>query len=159
MIRVLFVCLGNICRSPTAHGVFLHQLQQAGMDQLVEVDSCGTGGWHVGAAPDKRATAAAKKRGVDLSVLRARQLQDQDYHQFNYILAMDRDNLAEIQQRRPTSSQAQVGLFLDYATHVSEMEVPDPYYGGESGFEKVLDMIENASAGLLQELCRALSRR
>ncbi|TFH85134.1 low molecular weight phosphotyrosine protein phosphatase [Billgrantia azerbaijanica] len=150
-MRVLFVCLGNICRSPTAEGVFRRQLDEAGLADAVAVDSCGIGPWHVGKAPDPRAQAAARRRGVDLSGLRARQLDDEDFYRFDYLLAMDHDNLTAIEARRPPDSDAVVTLFLEYAGH-PDRAVPDPYFGGEQGFEEVLDLIEAASRGLIVTL-------
>ncbi len=149
MKRVLFVCLGNICRSPTAHGVFEQLATERGVS--VRVDSCGTGGWHAGEPPDARATAAAATRGYDLSPLRARQLASQDFDHFDYILAMDEQNLRDVEALRPADYAGHVGLFLDY-TGQSGAEVPDPYYGGAAGFDRVLDLIEAASEGLLAEL-------
>lgn len=154
-MRVLFVCLGNICRSPTAEGVFRRELAAAGLAHRVEVDSCGIAGWHVGKAPDARSTAAARRRGIDLSDLRARQLAPDDYQRFDYLLAMDHDNLAALQAQQPAACRAHVGLFLDFAGH-SDRAVPDPYYGGEQGFEEVLDLVEAASRGLVDELARRL---
>lgn len=151
MTRVLFVCLGNICRSPTAEGVFRRVLEDAGMGEQVVIDSCGVGSWHVGKAPDQRAQAAARRRGVDLSPLCARQLTASDFLCFDYILAMDNANLQAMQVLKPATSQAYVGLFLDFAG-MPGAEVPDPYYGGDQGFEEVLDMIEAASHGLIQHL-------
>ncbi|WP_422101760.1 low molecular weight protein-tyrosine-phosphatase [Vreelandella sp.] len=153
MTRVLFVCLGNICRSPTAEGVFQQALNHAGLSQRVSIDSCGVGDWHIGKAPDARAQAAALRRGVDISHLRARQLTASDFLEFDYVLGMDRDNLAAMQSLQPADSQTKVGLFLAYAG-LPDTDVPDPYYGGDEGFEQVLDMIEQASAGLIEELTR-----
>ena len=155
MTRVLFVCLGNICRSPTAHGVFEHMLQRDGLAPLIQVDSCGTGGWHVGEAPDGRATTEAQKRGYDLSPLRARQVAAVDFREFDYILAMDRANLSELRAMCPASFSGHLGLFLDFAAGAAEEEVPDPYYGGDAGFAHVLDLIETASEGLLREITGA----
>ncbi|WP_018915796.1 low molecular weight protein-tyrosine-phosphatase [Vreelandella zhanjiangensis] len=151
MTRVLFVCLGNICRSPTAEGVFRRALEDAGMGEQVVIDSCGIGNWHVGKAPDQRAQVAAKRRGIDLSPLCARQLTASDFLDFDYILAMDNANLQAMHALKPAESQAYVGLFLDFAGRPGS-EVPDPYYGGDQGFEDVLDMIEAASHGLIQHL-------
>lgn len=151
MTRVLFVCLGNICRSPTAEGVFRRALEGAGMGEQVMIDSCGVGSWHVGKAPDQRAQAAAKRRGIDLSQLCARQLTASDFLDFDYVLAMDNANLQAIHALKPAESQAHVGLFLDFSG-ASGSEVPDPYYGGDQGFEDMLDMIEAASHGLIQHL-------
>ena len=152
-MKVLFVCLGNICRSPTAEGVFRRALEQAGLADEVEIDSCGVGSWHVGKAPDSRAQQAALCRGIDLSGLRARQLNVQDFAEFDYVLGMDQDNLRAICDLKPANSQAHVGLFLDFAG-TPGAEVPDPYYGGDEGFENVLNMIEAASNGLIQHLKR-----
>jgi len=153
--KVLFVCLGNICRSPTAQGVFEHLLAQQGLSQVVEVDSCGTGDWHVGQAPDRRATLEAGKRGYDLSPLRARQLEARDFLNFDYMLGMDRMNLAELQAMCPDSYTGHLGLFLPFALAPVTEEVPDPYYGGADGFSHVLDLIEAASEGLLRVIRHA----
>lgn len=152
-MKVLFVCLGNICRSPSAEGVFRRALEQAGMADEIELDSCGVGDWHVGKAPDSRSQQAALRRGVDISGLRARQLRAQDFTEFDYVLAMDQDNLRAMRELKPANSKAQLGLFLDFAG-TPGAEVPDPYYGGEEGFENVLNMIEAASEGLIQHLKR-----
>tara|TARA_R110002012_G_scaffold148450_3_gene307300 strand:+ start:1253 stop:1696 length:444 start_codon:yes stop_codon:yes gene_type:complete len=145
--------LGNICRSPTAEGVFRRALEQAGMAGQVEIDSCGVGNWHVGKAPDARAQQAALSRGIDITALRARQLSAQDFVDFDYVLGMDQDNVSAMRQLKPANSQAHVGLLLDFAGTPGG-EVPDPYYGGEEGFENVLNMIEAASDGLIQHLKR-----
>ncbi|GHE22564.1 low molecular weight protein-tyrosine-phosphatase [Halomonas urumqiensis] len=150
-MRVLFVCLGNICRSPTAEGVFRRLLDEHGLASRVAVDSCGIGPWHVGKSPDPRACEAAARRGVDLSGLRARQLADEDFVVFDYVLAMDHDNLATIRERLPHDCQAHVGLFLAFAGQQNR-EVPDPYFGGEDGFDEVFDLIEAASRGLLVDI-------
>lgn len=151
-IRVLFVCLGNICRSPTAHGLFLQQLDEAGLADRVEVDSAGTGHWHIGKAPDTRATEAAEARGVDLAGLRARQVSAEDFLTFDYVLAMDHSNLRDLQAMAPGGNKAHLGLFLEFARDSDTEEVPDPYYGGDQGFEQVLDLVQDASRGLLQHL-------
>ncbi len=148
-IKVLFVCLGNICRSPTAHVVFENLVARAGLQDVIEVDSAGTGDWHIGHPPDKRASARALQRGYDMSGLRARQFSPADFAEFDFILAMDDNNLADIQAQAPSAHDACLALFLDYAPNVEAREVPDPYYGGDSGFEEVLDMVEEAAAGLL----------
>ncbi|WP_075879174.1 low molecular weight protein-tyrosine-phosphatase [Vreelandella massiliensis] len=150
-MNVLFVCLGNICRSPSAEGVFRHVLDSENLLQPVSVDSCGIGAWHVGKAPDLRAQAAAKLRGIDISALRARQLAPDDFARFDYVLAMDHDNLRAIRAMQPSDYPGHVGLLLDFAGH-ADAEVPDPYYGGEQGFEEVLDLIESASHGLLDHI-------
>lgn len=151
MKRVLFVCLGNICRSPTAEGVFQRTVDEAGMSDYISIDSCGIGHWHVGKAPDERAQLAAQRRGIDISHLRARQLSINDFLTFDYILAMDHENLIAIQSLTPPESQAHIGLFLDFAG-TPDAEVSDPYYGGEEGFEAVLDKIKIASEGLIAAL-------
>lgn len=157
--RVLFVCLGNICRSPTAHGVFQSLLRARGLEREIEVDSCGTGDWHIGHAPDKRASAEALGRGYDLSDLRARQVQLSDFEDFDYILAMDRQNLADLQAMCPADFSGHLGLFLPFDPAASVDEVPDPYYGGDEGFTRVLDMVEAASEGLLREISGANTAR
>ena len=154
-MRVLFVCLGNICRSPSAEGVFRAKLHAAGLDQQVEVDSAGTGDWHVGKAPDQRTRKAALVRGYQLEALRGRQVMQEDFNRFDLILAMDQSNLTDLQDMRPARASAEVDLFLRrYELAVSE--VPDPYYGGADGFERVLDLIEQACDGLLLEIRRRL---
>lgn len=154
MTRILFVCLGNICRSPTAHGVFEHLVHQRGLDAEIQVDSAGTGRWHTGEAPDGRATAAAARRGYALESQRARQICSTDFQRFDYILAMDRQNLAELQQHCPADFSGRIELFLDYHPEQPIREVPDPYYGGDDGFQQVLDLVEHASIGLLAALKR-----
>lgn len=149
---VLFVCLGNICRSPTAHGVFQELVNERQLQSRIEVDSAGTGAWHVGEAPDQRASAAALARGYDLSSLRARAVTPADFSLFDYILAMDQQNLANLQAMMPPGYAGRLGLFLDYHPHPLLVEVPDPYYGGEAGFDQVLDLVEEASSGLLREI-------
>ena len=150
--RILFCCMGNICRSPTAEGVVRSLAQRSGAAAHFEFDSAGTHGYHVGAAPDMRAMAAAQKRGYDLSSLRARQVNDFDFSSFDHILAMDRDNLALLRKACPQQYLDKLDLFLSYACKTDVTEVPDPYYGGPDGFERVLDLIEDAADGLLQEL-------
>lgn len=150
---VLFVCMGNICRSPTAEGVFRHLLKEAG-DLVVEVDSAGTHAYHVGSAPDQRSQAAALRRRFDLSSQRARQVAAADFERFDLVLAMDEDNYAILQSRCPSQYQRKLRLFLEYGSR-GERNVPDPYYGGDNGFEHVLDLIEDAARGLLAELRRS----
>lgn len=161
MVTVLFVCLGNICRSPTADGILRHQLKEAGLSQHIEVDSAGTGDWHIGKAPDPRTVAAARQRGYDLSTLRARQVQAEDFHRFDHVLAMDRSNLEHLQAMQPADSRAELRLLLDFHPRRERPdallsrcagEVPDPYYGEAEGFEEVLDLVEQACAGLLQHI-------
>lgn len=154
MVKILFVCMGNICRSPTAHGVFLDILQKEGLADLVAVDSAGTHAYHVSEAPDPRAQEAALQRNVDLSMLRARKAVREDFLEFDYILAMDKSNYRHLQALAPEGHKAKLKLFLEYAPRLGLKEVPDPYYGGKNGFEKVLDLIETASQGLLKELKR-----
>jgi len=151
-VHVLFVCLGNICRSPTAHGVFQHFVDKEGLSEQIIVDSCGTGSFHIGEKPDPRTIKAAAKRQYDLSVLRARQLKPADFDTFHYILTMDRMNLGNAQALAPKTYQGHVGLFLDFSQQRTFTQVPDPYYEGDSGFELVLDLIEDASMGLLKEI-------
>lgn len=150
---VLFVCLGNICRSPTAHGVFQNMVDRAGLTQQITIDSAGTGDWHIGHPPDRRMTAAAQARNIDLTPLRARQVSVDDFHDFDLILAMDRSNLSDLLAMKPGRCRATVKLFLDYADSPLQ-EVPDPYYGGPEGFETVLDLVEDGARGLLGELQR-----
>ena len=150
-MRILFVCLGNICRSPTAEGVLRHRLQQAGLEGQIEVASAGTGGWHAGEPPDKRTQRAALRRGYDLSQQRAQQVRAQDFERYDLILAMDNSNLRDLQAMQPANGKAELDLFLRRYKGVKH-EVPDPYYDGEQGFEEVLDLIEAACDGLVIEL-------
>jgi len=151
-IRVLFVCMGNICRSPTAEAVFRDYVERAGLSDAIQVDSAGTHDYHIGEAPDTRTQRAARQRGYDMSPLRGRQAEAADFSRFDYLLAMDEGNLAILQRLRPPQASSHLGLFLDFARHHREREVPDPYYGGADGFERVLDMVEDAAEGLLQHL-------
>lgn len=155
MTSVLFVCLGNICRSPTAHGVFQSMVCGRGLSDRIAVDSCGTGDWHIGHSPDRRAAAEALRRGYDLTDLRARQVSTDDFSVFDYVLAMDKQNLRDLEALSPIDYTGHLGLFLDFAAGSVLSEVPDPYYGGDEGFTQVLDLIEAASAGLLREICGA----
>ena len=158
MIKVLFVCLGNICRSPTAHGVLERKLAMVGLSDVVEVDSAGTAAWHIGKQPDIRSQEAARKRDYDLSHLRARQAISEDFLEFDYVLAMDNENLENLQKIVPSSdAKTTPELFLEaYSTPVLKAngltEVPDPYYGGDKGFEAVLDMIEDACDQLILDI-------
>ena len=154
MVKVLFVCAGNICRSPTAEGVFRHLVRQAGLDDRIETDSAGTHGYHVGEAPDPRSQSAAKARGVDLSDLRARRVTVGDFADFDYILAMDRGHLTQLQRMVTQESKATVKLFLDYAPGAPKREVPDPYYGEGMHFTEVLDLCEAGAEGLLEAIRR-----
>ncbi|HYR05454.1 MAG TPA: low molecular weight protein-tyrosine-phosphatase [Gallionella sp.] len=151
-VSVVFVCMGNICRSPTAEAVFRRYVENAGLAGDILIDSAGTHDYHIGDPPDSRAQYAARRRGYDMGGLRGRQIDKGDFHRFDYVLAMDKANLAILQRLAPSVSDAQVRLFLEYARHHAEREVPDPYYGGVDGFERVLDMVEDAAEGLLQDI-------
>lgn len=156
-MRVLFVCLGNICRSPTAEGVLRHLLAREGMADVVEVDSAGTGGWHVGDPPDARATAAARARGIPLEGA-ARQVRREDFHDCDLVLAADRANLADLRALAPPGTEHKVRLLREFDPAAdpdgaaADLDVPDPYYGGERGFEEVLDLVEAACRGVVAEL-------
>lgn len=149
---IVFICMGNICRSPTAEAVFRHYVENAGLAGQILIDSAGTHDYHIGEPPDLRARQAAGQRGYDMDGMRGRQVEEGDFHRFDYVLAMDRANLAILQRIAPPDSGAQVGLFLEFARYHAEREVPDPYYGGVEGFERVLDMVEDAAQGLLQHI-------
>jgi len=154
-ISVLFVCMGNICRSPTAEGVFVRKVHEAGLSERIRIDSAGTHAYHVGNPPDERTQRSALRRGYDLSTQRARKVEAQDFTRFDYVLAMDEDNLAILQRLRAQAGEVQthLGLMMDFAAEGGfACEVPDPYYGGEAGFERVLDMIEAAAEGLLARI-------
>lgn len=153
---ILFVCMGNICRSPTAEGVFKEKLKNTPLVNSVIVDSAGTTSYHSGEPPDKRATAAAARRGVDLSVQRSRQVQIEDFKKFDLILAMDQSNISWLRKNMIAGSVADIKLFLTFGKDLLESEVPDPYYGGRNGFEHVLDLIENASEGLIEYIQKRL---
>ncbi|NCF10497.1 MAG: low molecular weight phosphotyrosine protein phosphatase [Gammaproteobacteria bacterium] len=152
MVRVLFVCMGNICRSPTAEGVFRRQLETRGLTGQVVVDSAGTHAYHVDEPPDPRSQAAARSRGIELGGQRARQVVVEDFASFDHILAMDADNLALLQARCPEGHRHKLGLYLAYAPGAGRTDVPDPYYGGGRGFEEVLDLVTAAGEGLLDHL-------
>ncbi len=151
-VSVLFVCMGNICRSPTAHGVFRKLVEDEGLGALIDVDSAGTHAYHVGNDPDRRAQATALSRGLDLSDLRARQARAEDFQAFDYVIAMDEENYFSLQGICPAGMEQRLYMFLDFAPDLSEREVPDPYYGGAQGFERVFDMVEAASLGLLLDI-------
>jgi protein-tyrosine phosphatase len=153
-MKVLFVCMGNICRSPTAEGVLRHYLRAHAPDLDVEIDSAGTHDYHVGEPPDPRTVKAAAKRGIDLSGLRARQVQDDDFKCFDLILAMDRLNHVTLLDRSPPEHHQRIRLFLEFAADAGRDDVPDPYYGSAQEFEDVLDLVEQASGGLVEELRR-----
>jgi len=152
MIKVLFVCMGNICRSPTAEGVFSKLVAEHGLKERVSVDSAGTHAYHVGEPPDSRSARAAATRGIDLSHQRARRVTAQDFHRFDYVLAMDSDNFNHLAALCPEGSENKLRLFLSFAPHLEIRDVPDPYYGGATGFERVLDMVEEAARGLLEDV-------
>lgn len=156
MIKVLFVCMGNICRSPTAEGVLRSLLYQHRLDDKVEVDSAGTHGYHVGEAPDQRTQRAAAVRSYDLSNMRARKVAAQDLDYFDLILAMDHNNLDVLMRICPPEKHDRLGLLMSYSKNFEDDEVPDPYYGLGHGFDLVLDMIEDAAAGLLESIKQRL---
>ena len=161
-VSVLFVCMGNICRSPTAEGVFRHVVADAGLgerivaglDKEIFIDSAGTHAYHVGEPPDRRARAAAERRGFSLDEIRARRVRTEDFERFDYVLAMDRDNLAILTEQADAEHHRKIRLFLEFSRG-RESEVPDPYYGGSAGFERVLDLVEDASQGLLEAIRRS----
>ena len=153
-IRVLFVCMGNICRSPTAQGIFETLVEREGFGHLIEVDSAGTHAYHVGNPPDSRAQDIARRRGFDLSSQRARKAQSEDFKNFDYLVAMDQDNFHGLMSICPVGMEGKIHLLMDYAPAFRTREVPDPYYGGDTGFERVFDMVEAAASGLLDELKR-----
>lgn len=153
-IRVLFVCMGNICRSPTAQGVFEALLEREGLADRIEVDSAGTHAYHVGEPPDPRAQEAARNRGVELAHQRARRVAESDFLEFHYVVAMDQSNLEDLRALCHPDYEERLHLFMSFAPDYRETDVPDPYYGGRQGFERVLDMIEQAAAGLLEDIRR-----
>jgi protein-tyrosine phosphatase len=155
VVRVLMVCLGNICRSPTAHIVFAQRVLEAGLQERVRVDSAGTGDWHIGHPPDARSQTAAAQRGYDMSALRARQVRAQDFHDFDLLLAMDENNLRDLQRLAPPEHRHKLRLFMDFAD-LEERSVPDPYYGEAQDFQRVLDLVETAADGLLRHLRQQL---
>jgi protein-tyrosine phosphatase len=161
MTAILFVCTGNICRSPTAEGVMRQKLEDAGLGTAVSVESAGTSGYHVGEEPDRRSQLHARRRGYDISSQRARRLVEEDFRKFDYLLAMDRGHLEAMNSMAPPDARGRPMLFLDFAASAGLREVPDPYYGGDNGFERVLDLIEAACDGLIGELqaAGALTRR
>jgi protein-tyrosine phosphatase len=151
-MRILFVCMGNICRSPTAEGVFRQLAQERAPELDLEIDSAGTHDYHVGEPPDSRAVAAAARRGIDLRGLRARQVEDHDFERFDLIVAMDRLNREALIDRAPAEFHDRIRLFMQFAADAGVEDVPDPYYGGPLGFEQVLDLAAEAAAGLLDEV-------
>ena len=152
MIKVLFVCLGNICRSPTAEGVFRGLVERDGLSDQITVDSAGTGAYHVGESPDSRAQAAARGRGYDLSRQRARKATVADFRTFDYVLAMDRQNHDNLAALCPPGEEHRLHMMMDFAPGLGRREVPDPYYGGSGGFDLVLDLIEAAGKGLIEDI-------
>ncbi len=159
-MKVLFICMGNICRSPTAEGVFRRLVAERAPGLDVEIESAGTHDYHVGDPPDRRAIAAAARRGIDISSLRARAVEQADFARFDLLIAMDRLNREVLLDRSPQQYRDRVRLFLEFAPEIDEDDVPDPYYGGPVGFERVLDLAEEASIGLLDELVsRSTGRR
>lgn len=152
MVRILFVCMGNICRSPVAEAVFRELVERRKLSGRIAVDSAGTYGFHVGETADARASASAAARGIDLSAHRVRRVCDDDFREFDYVLAMDRDNYKDLLAVSPVGFERRVRLFLPFAPHLGTDEVPDPYYGGPSGFEQVLDLVQEASAALLDHI-------
>ncbi len=151
-VKVLFVCLGNICRSPMAEGIFRHLLRQASLDDRVKIDSAGTHAYHVDEPPDARAQAALDQRGIDISTLRGRKVTPTDIEIFDYVLAMDRENLKNLMAICPPGAASKIRLFMEYASNCSEQEVPDPYFGDSGGFDRVFDLIEDAASGLLADI-------
>ena len=158
MASVLFVCMGNICRSPTAEGVFRRHVEDAGLSRVIAVASAGTHGYHVGDPPDRRAQAAALKRRYDLSALRARKVQATDFERFDFVLAMDRENLTYLKREAAPTLRHKARLFLEFGTS-GKLDVPDPYYGAAEGFEHVLDLVEDASRGLLAHLQELIAKQ
>jgi len=158
MTKVLLVCMGNICRSPTAEGVLRRLVETRGLTKQVMMDSAGTHDYHIGEQPDRRAQQTAARRGYDLSGLRGRQVNQADFSEFDYVLAMDHENLAHLRRLCPQEHVHKLHLLLEYSARFSRMEVPDPYFGGQQGFENVLDMVEDAAAGLLDEIVAKAKR-
>jgi protein-tyrosine phosphatase len=158
-IKVLFCCMGNICRSPLAHGYFAHLVAQHGLNESIEVDSAGTHAYHVGNPPDPRSQQTALRHGIDISTQRARQASSDDLREFDFVIAMDNENLTLLRQRCPAGHEAKITLFMDHAPQRGEREVPDPYYGGAEGFEQVFDMVQEAAHGLLARVREQLATR
>lgn len=151
-VRVLFVCMGNICRSPMAEGMFRKAVREAGLESRIEADSAGTHAYHVGVAPDPRAQQAIRRRGVDISSLRGRHVADEDFERFDYILVMDGDNFDRLIERAPAHHHGKIRRLLSFSRKYPNLDVVDPYYGGTQGFEENLDMIEDAVQGLIREI-------
>ena len=157
-IKVLFVCMGNICRSPTAEGVFRHLVQQEGHSDWIKTDSAGTHAYHIGEQPDRRAQQTARTRGIDLSDLRGRQALVNDFHEFDYILAMDNENYQNLQSLCPAGHEEKLSLFLNFSKEYSESQVPDPYYGEMDGFTYMCELLESATGGLLKDIEKRLGK-
>ena len=155
-IKVLIVCMGNICRSPTGQGVLEKLVQEAGLADRIEIDSAGTHAYHTGERPDGRATKTALKRGIDLSGQKARRVREEDFHHYDYVLAMDSNNLQDLLAICPHEHRDKVNLFLAYADDLHAQDVPDPYYGGNTGFERVLDLVEAGAQALLADIQKRL---
>lgn len=153
-VSVVFVCMGNICRSPTAEGVFRNLIQQEGLSEWITTDSAGTHAYHIGEQPDRRAQQTARTRGIDLSDLRGRQAIESDFYEFDYVLAMDDENYSILKDICPSGLEEKLSLFLDFSNEYPETQVPDPYYGGDQGFEHVFDLVESASQGLLADIIK-----
>jgi protein-tyrosine phosphatase len=158
-VKILMVCMGNICRSPTAHGVFENLVKAEGLSHLIEVDSAGTHAYHVGEKPDRRSQQTALSHGIDLDYIRGRQVLVEDFEVFDYVLAMDADNYGNLSKICPDAMEDKLHMFLSFDSSNSTKEVPDPYYGGSKGFENVYDLINNASAGLLSEIKREINSK
>lgn len=154
-MKLLFVCMGNICRSPSAQGVFEKLIEDKGLAEKFEVDSAGTHGYHIGGLPDSRSLEHALRRGVDLRNQRARKVCAADFEEFDLIIAMDDDNFFNLQSLAPTEHHNKIKKMMSFAPHKDYHQVPDPYYGGEQGFELVLDLLEQASEGLLEQIKRS----
>ncbi|NOR41106.1 MAG: low molecular weight phosphotyrosine protein phosphatase [Gammaproteobacteria bacterium] len=152
MVNILFVCMGNICRSPTAQGVFEFLVENEKLSDRIRIESAGTHAYHIGEKPDERASAAAMKRGVDLSTQKARRVTAEDFEEFDYVLAMDRSNYEDLEGICPPEHLPKLHLFLEFSPDLGVIEVPDPYYGGATGFERVLDLIEQAAEALLADI-------
>jgi protein-tyrosine phosphatase len=151
-VKVLFVCMGNICRSPLAHGLFEARVARAGLAEQITIDSAGTHAYHVGNAPDPRSQETALSHGFDLSAQRARKVDSTDFENFDYVLAMDNDNRALLSAQCPDEHRHKLKLMLEFAPQLTETEVPDPYYGGASGFERVYQLIDAAADGLMADI-------
>jgi protein-tyrosine phosphatase len=152
MVNVLFVCMGNICRSPTAQGVFEQLVVTNELATVIQIDSAGTHAYHIGERPDQRAAEAASRRGIDLSKQKARRVSPEDFQRFDYVVAMDSGNYEDLASICPPEHESKLRLFMEFAPDIEVTEVPDPYYGGATGFERVLDLIELAATGLLADI-------